>query len=69
MDDKHEEVSNIIILLAAVLFTAGCTEKTRENYTNSEVSLEKNAIVKITQLEQINTSLQNGPVFVKISAK
>jgi len=59
----------LLILLAAVLFTAGCTEKTRENYTNSEVSLEKNAIVKITQLEQINTSLQNGPVFVKIGAK
>lgn len=59
----------LLILLAAVLFTAGCTEKTRENYTNSEVSLEKNAIVKITQLEQINTSLQKGPVFLKMGSK
>jgi len=59
----------LLILLAAVLFTAGCTEKTQENSTNSEIGLEKNAVVRVTQLEQINTSLQNGPVFVKIGAK
>jgi thioredoxin 1 len=58
----------LLILLAVVLFTAGCTEK-NQNYTNSEISLQKNTVVKITKLEQINTSLQNGPVFVKVGAK
>lgn len=56
----------LLILLAAVLFTAGCTEKNQVNSTNSDGSLENNTVIKVTQLEQINTSLQNGPVFVKI---
>ncbi|RPJ76588.1 MAG: thioredoxin [Alphaproteobacteria bacterium] len=59
----------LLILLAAVLFTAGCTEDNRENSTSPELSLGKDAVIKITQLEQINTSLQKGPVFVKIGTK
>jgi thiol-disulfide isomerase/thioredoxin len=56
------------ILLAAVLFTAGCAERIQEN-SSSNINPEKNTIVKVTQLEQINTSLQKGPVFVKIGSK
>ena len=48
----------VLILLASMLFTAGCAEKTQE----------KNPVVVITNLEQINTSLQNGPVFVKMGS-
>lgn len=56
----------LLILLAAVFFTAGCTDKAQENSTNFDGSLENNTAIKVTQLEQINASLQNGPVFVKI---
>lgn len=48
----------VLMLLASMLFTAGCAEKTPE----------KNPVVVITNLEQINTSLQNGPVFVKMGS-
>ena len=48
----------IFLLLASMLFTAGCAEKSKE----------KNSVVMVTQLDQINTSLQKGPVFVKIGA-
>ena len=58
----------LIILVAAVLFATGCTENTPENSTRSDVGQGKNTVVKITQLEQINTSLQKGPVFLKIGA-
>ena len=58
-----------LILLAAVLFTAGCAERTQVNSTSSDINLEKNNVIKVTQLEQINTSLQKGPVFVKIGSK
>jgi thiol-disulfide isomerase/thioredoxin len=44
-------------------------EKTQENFKKSEVGLEKNTIVKITQMNQINRYLQKGPVFVEIGAK
>ncbi|RPJ74497.1 MAG: thioredoxin [Alphaproteobacteria bacterium] len=57
------------ILLAVVLFTAGCTENTRDNSTDSQGIPEKSAVLEVTQLEQINTSLQNGPVLVKIGAE
>lgn len=58
----------LLILLTSVLFTAGCSEKTPKNSTSSEVSMEE-SVVAITQLEQINTSLQKTPVFVKIGTK
>jgi thioredoxin 1 len=56
----------ILILLASVLFTAGCTEGPQKNSTDSQ---EKNAVVEVTQLEQINTSLQKGPILVKLGAE
>jgi thiol-disulfide isomerase/thioredoxin len=58
----------LLILLVLALFTAGCDEKTSKNSISSEVSLEK-SVVAITRLEQVNTSLQNTPVFVKIGSR
>jgi thioredoxin-like negative regulator of GroEL len=59
----------LLILLTAILFTAGCTGKTQENSTNPQNIQGKNAIVEATQLEQINASLQKGPVLLKIGAE
>jgi thioredoxin 1 len=59
----------LLILLAALVSTAGCSEKILGNSTNSEVGLEKNAVLIITQLDHINTSLQKGPIFVKIGSR
>jgi len=58
-----------LILLTALLFVAGCTEKTQENSTNSHAIQGKSAVVEVTQLEQINTALQKGPVFLKVGAE
>ncbi len=55
----------LFILLAAVLLVAGCVG----NSLNSQGNSGKGAVVKVTQLEQINTSLQETPVFLKIGAK
>jgi thioredoxin 1 len=55
----------LLILLASVLFTAGCIG----NVMNSQESSGKGAVVEVTQLEQINTSLKEKPVFLKIGAK
>jgi thiol:disulfide interchange protein len=57
------------ILLAVLIITAGCTEKAPENSTNSQNIQGENSIVEVTQLEQINTALQKGPVFLKIGAE
>lgn len=59
----------LIILIAAVLFTAGCTENTPGNSTSFDVGKGESTVVKITQLEQINTSLPTGPVFLKMGSK
>jgi thioredoxin 1 len=48
-----------------VLFTAGCIG----NSMNSQGSSGKSAVVEVTKLEQINESLQEGPVFVKMGAR
>lgn len=56
----------LLILLASVLFTAGCAEESQKNSTDSQ---EKNAVVEVTQLEQINASLQKGPILVKMGAE
>jgi thiol-disulfide isomerase/thioredoxin len=58
----------LLILLAVVLFTAGCTEEVAKNSTNLQNISEKNHVVEATQLEQINKSLQKGPVLLKIGA-
>ena len=55
----------LLILLAAVLFTAGCTEEA----DNPDDALVKSVVEDVTDLEQINTSVQKGPVFVKVGAE
>jgi thiol-disulfide isomerase/thioredoxin len=82
-----KKVIILLILLAVVVFTAGCTEATKKNSTDppvipnngtegaqknstdSQGTQEKGAVVELTQLEQINTYLQKGPVFVKLGAE
>lgn len=44
-------------------------KKTQEIFTNSNVSLTKNTVVEVTQLEQINKALKKGPVLLKIGAE
>jgi thiol-disulfide isomerase/thioredoxin len=39
------------------------------NSTNSKVGLEKNDVLIITQQDNINKSLQKGPIFVEMGAK
>ena len=58
----------ILILLVAVL-SAGCTGKAQENSTNSPETQNESNVVEVTQLDQINTSLQKGPVLLKIGAE
>jgi thioredoxin 1 len=58
----------LLIMLTSMLFTAGCTEKTQENSTNSQNS-QVSTVIEATKLEQINESLQKGPVLVKIGAE
>ena len=85
----------LLVLLAAVVFTAGCTEESQENSTNLQENQDINgtvgateseqnttlqnttlpetqnesSVVKVTSLEQINTSLKQGPVLMKIGSK
>lgn len=87
----------LLILLAAVVFTAGCTEENQENSTDiqeNSTNLQGNQdingtveatesgqnttlpeiqngskVVQVTSLEQINASLKQGPVLMKIGSK
>lgn len=97
----------LLIMLAAVIFTAGCTDESKVNSTDTQAVQESNGIVKanesgqstipqetqegnsvvetnkskqnttqegssvvqVTSLQQINTSLEQGPVLVKIGSK
>lgn len=59
----------LLILLTAMLFTAGCTGKTSENSTGPQIAQGKSDVIEATQLEQINASLQKGPVLLKIGAE
>jgi thioredoxin 1 len=80
----------LLILLAAVIVTAGCTDKSQGNSTNTQVVQENNSVteaneseqnttpqetqegssvVEVTSLEQINASLKQGPVLMKIGSK
>lgn len=100
----------LLILLAAVIFTAGCTDKSQDNSTNTQAVQNSNGVVEtneseqsailketqegngivetnrseqntsqktqegssvlqVTSLKQINTSLEQGPVLVKIGSK
>ncbi|WP_440956830.1 thioredoxin family protein [Methanosarcina sp. Mfa9] len=55
----------LLILVAAVLFAAGCTEETPGDSADSEEDL----VVEVSDLEQINEALQKGPVFLKLGAE
>lgn len=58
-----------LILLAAVLFTAGCTEDATTE-TNPELrSVPVSTVEDLTDLGQINESIQGGPVLVKVGAE
>jgi thiol-disulfide isomerase/thioredoxin len=78
----------LLILLATVIITAGCNEKTQapegsgevkgstddtagmqNNSASSQETQDNSTVVDVTQLEQINTSLQKGPVLLKIGAE
>lgn len=58
----------LLILLASVIFTAGCTEDP-ENATSAQGIQEISVVENMTALEQINTSVQKGPVLIKIGAE
>jgi thioredoxin 1 len=55
----------LLILFMTVLFTAGCIG----DNMNFQGGPKKNAVLEVTQLEQINASLQRGPIFLRIGAK
>jgi Thiol-disulfide isomerase and thioredoxins len=80
----------LLILLAAVVFTAGCTDESQKNSTIAQGNQDINGTVKatepeqnttlqktqnessvaqVTNLEQINASLKQGPVLMKIGSK
>jgi thioredoxin 1 len=69
----------LLMLFAVVILTAGCIEgskanvtnpqEVQENSTNSQETEENSTVVEITQLDQINTSLKNGPVLLKLGAE
>lgn len=58
----------LLILLVAVL-SAGCTGKAEEHAINSSKQQNESSVMEVTQLDQINASLQNGPVLLKIGAE
>ena len=45
------------------------TKETQNNPISSQGSQENGSVVEVTQLAQINASLQNGPVLLKIGAE
>jgi thiol-disulfide isomerase/thioredoxin len=64
----------LLILLAALLFTAGCTEDQKDprNLQDmpGQIATPVNVtVIELTSLEQINNSLQSGPVLVKIGSE
>jgi thioredoxin-like negative regulator of GroEL len=68
----------ISLILLAALFTAGCTENVDksievDNSTNVDNSTEQEVqatgiVENLTDLAQINTSIQTGPILVKVGA-
>jgi thioredoxin 1 len=61
----------LIILVTAALFTAGCTEETPGDSAGSEgaENSEEDLVVEVSDLEQINEALAEGPVFLKLGAE
>jgi len=48
---------------------AAATKETQSNSINSQGNQGTGTVVEVTQLEQINTALQKGPVLLKIGAE
>lgn len=61
--------SFLLVILLVVIFSAGCTGKAQEHAINSPKTQNESSVVEVTQLDQINTSLQKGPVLLKIGAE
>lgn len=62
----------ILILLAGVVFTAGCTEEKENSPTNTQavqVTKEEKNVTEVTSLEEINASLEQGPILVRIGSE
>jgi thiol-disulfide isomerase/thioredoxin len=74
----------VLILIAALLITAGCTDTKKDpnlqenqekkgvadlNEPKETITPENKGVVELTTLEQINISLQEGPVLVKIGSE
>ena len=55
------------ILNLSLLQEAGSVPE--DNSTNASADLEKYSVIEVTSLEQINTYLQKGPVFLKMGSQ
>lgn len=64
-----KKLAVFVILLAPLLFTSGCIENAQQNPVNSQNIQNKSAVVKVTQMEQINASLQKSPVLLALGAE
>ena len=76
----HKNMVKTLGIFTLVLFVLSITgaaafsdstnyKKTQEIFTNSKVSLTKNTVLEVAQLEQINKALKKGPVLLKIGAE
>ncbi|MCQ1534163.1 thioredoxin [Methanosarcina sp. KYL-1] len=63
-----KKISLLIILLAGVLLTAGCTEENAENPAGPP-EIPEGSVVEVNELGQINEALAEGPVFLKLGAE
>lgn len=58
-----------LILLAAVILIASYNGKIQSPEGSNYNNTDNNSVVDVTRLEQINASLQKGPVLLKIGAE
>lgn len=64
MERNTKIIVSLIFLITASLLTAGCVEENE----NSPI-IEDSTVVEVTDLDQINEALQEGPVFLKLGAE
>ena len=63
-----KKLAMFLILIVILLFTSGCVDKAQEKSTDTLNTQKKSAVVETTQMEQINESLQKGPVLLVLGA-
>ncbi len=63
------KTSFLLLILLLFVLSAGCAGKAQEHTINSTETRNESTVVEVTQLDQINTSLQKGPVLLKIGAE